>query len=445
MFLLYTLLAFLVALGVLVTFHELGHYLVARWCGVRILRFSVGFGKVLVRRVDSRGTEWALSAIPLGGYVQMQEDPPMGAGPREVAQAFNRQSVWARMAIVVAGPMFNFLLAIVIYAALSMAGTSVPQALVAAPPAGSPAAHAGLVAGDRILAVNGHTTPSWADVRWRLLDPLMRGDAVQLSVERAGQTQMLTLPAQAPAHPGEQDDPVHDAGLHLGPGTVRVQAVEPDSRAQAAGLRAGDVVTRVDGTVVGTAGDLVGRVQGHAGQTMQFQIIRDGSALSLVIEPASVTANGRAIGRIGAELVSQVPMTTVRYGALESLRRGALRTWDVADLSVSMIGRMIIGQVSWRNLSGPVTIADYAGQSARIGLQAYLAYLALISISIGVLNLLPIPMLDGGHLLYYIIEVVRGGRAPSQKWREIGQRTGFGLLMGLMGLALFNDFARLFT
>ncbi|CFW85015.1 RIP metalloprotease RseP [Bordetella pertussis] len=339
---LFTLLAFVVALGTLITFHELGHYWIARLCGVRVLRFSVGFGRVLARRTDRHGTEWAISAIPLGGYVKMQDDPPAGASAAEAARSFNAQPVGRRIAIVAAGPLFNLFLAVVLYAGLNLAGTEVPAPVVGQPAAGTPAAQAGLMAGD--------------------LD----------------------------------------------------------------------------------AGALVALIQRHAGQPLALTVQRGADRLTLTVVPRAESVQGQEVGRIGVQLGGDIPMVTVRYGVIDSVWRGVQRTWDTAWLSLRMMGRMVLGEVSWRNISGPVTIADYAGQTARIGLKAYIAYLALISISLGVLNLLPIPMLDGGHLLYYLVEIVKGSPV-SDRWIDIGQRAGIGLLAGLMGLALFNDFARLFT
>ena len=443
---LFTLLAFAVALGILITFHELGHYWVARLCGVRVLRFSVGFGKVLLRRKDRHGTEWAVSAIPLGGYVKMQDDPPAGASPAEAARAFNTQPVGRRFAIVAAGPVFNLVLAVLLYAGLNLAGTDEPAPILAQPAAGTPAERAGLQAGDRIVAVDGRAVASWNDARWELLDLLSSGGQVALEVQpAAGGTQRRTLAVDGAGRldPSE-GDPLAHSGLALARPKPVVREVIAGGAGEAAGLRVGDLILGAGPARGVDAGALVETIQQHPGQPLVLQVMRDGTALSLTVTPQAETVEGRAIGRIGVQLGGDLPMVTVRYGLPESLWRGAERTWDTAWLSLRMMGRMVIGEVSWRNISGPVTIADYAGQTARIGLAAYIAYLALISISLGVLNLLPIPMLDGGHLLYYLVEIVRG-RPLSERWIDLGQRAGIGLLVCLMGLALFNDVSRLFT
>lgn len=442
-----TLIAFAAALGILITFHELGHYWVARLCGVRVLRFSIGFGRVVLRRTDRHGTEWAVSAIPLGGYVKMQDDPPPGASRAEAAHAFNTQSVWRRMAIVAAGPLFNLLLAVMFYAALDMAGTRMPAPILGQPEASSPAGQAGLTAGDRILAIDGHAVASWNDARWRLLDVLSSGGQAVLDVQSAaGGIQRRTLLLQTGNRlDPSQGDPVARTGLHLEQPRPVVREVGTGSPGQAAGLQVGDTITAV-GNLAGPldTSTLVAYIQRHAGVSLPMTVMRGGVPISVHVVPRSERSDGREVGRIGIMLGGDVPMVTVRYGVLDSVQHGARRTWDTALMSLRMMGRMAVGDVSWRNLSGPVTMADYAGQTARIGLAAYVAYLALISISLGVLNLLPIPMLDGGHLLYYLLEVVRGRPVP-ERWMQIGQRTGLGLLVCLMGLALFNDFARLFT
>ncbi|MFJ1298858.1 RIP metalloprotease RseP [Pseudomonadota bacterium AL_CKDN230030165-1A_HGKHYDSX7] len=442
----FTLLAFVVALGTLITFHELGHYWVARLCGVRVLRFSLGFGRVLLRRYDRNGTEWALSAIPLGGYVKMQDDPPPGAPLAEVKRSFNAQPVGRRIAIVAAGPIFNLILAVALYAGLNMVGTQVPAAIVGAPVADTPAAQAGFAAGDRIQSVGGQQIESWSDARWRLLDLLSSGGSTDVRVrDDAGRERELRLTAPAGNRMDPADgDPLVALGLRLAQAKPIVREVIAGGAGEAAGLRAGDLIVRAGDAERLDAGALVALIQQHPDQAMPITVVRDGAQVSLQIVPRAEQVQGKQIGRIGVQLGGDVPMVTQRYGFFESIARGAERTWDTAWLSLRMMGRMVTGDVSWRNVSGPVTIADYAGQTARIGLEAYIAYLALISISLGVLNLLPIPMLDGGHLLYYLVEIVRGRPVPD-RWIDIGQRAGVGLLACLMGLALFNDFARLFT
>jgi len=442
---LFTLLAFVVALGLLITFHELGHYWVARRCGVKVLRFSVGFGRVLARRVDRRGTEWALSAIPLGGYVKMLDDPQQADGG-DARQAFNRQPVTRRFAIVAAGPLANLLLAAVLYAALAFVGTQEPAAILAAPAAGTPAAQAGLQEGDRIVQVNGTPVRSWSEARWGLLDALTSGGTVALEVEgEGGAARRHTLALQAAPIAPDDSDPMADAGLALATPRPVVREVVAGGAGEEAGLLQGDVIVAAGPLKEPSAAELVERIQAQPGQVMALTVLRNDTSLTLRLVPrAEADASGEQVGRIGVMLGADFPMVTVRYGPLESVARGVTRTLDTVWFSLKMMGRMVTGDVSVRNISGPVTIADYAGQTARIGLAAYIGFLALISVSIGVLNLLPIPMLDGGHLLYYIVEMLRGRPLPDA-WLEAGQRVGLGLLAALMGLAFFNDFSRLFS
>lgn len=443
---LFTLIAFAIALGVLITFHELGHYWVARRCGVRVLRFSIGFGKVLVRRADRQGTEWALSAIPLGGYVKMLDDPPKNASPSEAAQAFNRKSLRQRSAIVAAGPMANLLLAALLYTLLNLVGTNEPAAVLAPPTQGSVAAQAGLQGGDRITAINDQAVSSWSEVRWQLLDAVTSGAEAEVAVEgENGMQGVRTLRFQAGQVEPEGADPLAEAGLALAAPRPMVRGVNDGSAGAQAGLREGDLVLAIDDIQQPTAQVFVRHVQEHAGVAVSVMVLRDGAPHSLQITPRpEADADGQQVGRIGVVLGADFPMVTVRYGVFDSVARGVTRTVDTVWLSLKMMGRMIIGDISLRNVSGPVTIADYAGQTARIGLAAYVGFLALISVSIGVLNLLPIPMLDGGHLMYYAVEAIRGKPVP-EKWLENGQRIGLGLLAALMSLAFFNDFSRLFS
>lgn len=443
---LFTLLAFAVALGILVTFHEYGHYWVARRCGVHVERFSVGFGKVLLRRRDRHGTEWALSAIPLGGYVKFLDELPAGQNSENPRRAFNQQPLRNRAAIVAAGPFANLLLAVLLYALLGLMGSQQPAAVIGTPPADTPAAQAGFVAGDRFQAVNGKTVASWSDARWQLMDTFTSGGAVDIEVETTeGVARTRRLHMNAMAVEPDAADPMSEAGLMLMTPKPLVRELIAGGAGQAAGLQPGDIFLSIGDIAEPSAAQIVAEVQKSPSIALPVTVLRDGIAVSLNITPqAEQNTEGRQVGRIGVMLGADLAMVTVKYGPLESLWRGVERTIDTVVLSFKMMGRMIFGDVSLRNVSGPVTIADYAGQTARVGLTAYISFMALISVSIGVLNLLPIPMLDGGHLLYYAMEALRGRPLP-ESWLMTGQRIGLGLLAALMSLAFFNDFTRLFS
>ena len=459
--LLSTLLAFAVAIGVLVVFHELGHYSVARLCGVKVLRFSVGFGTPLLKWTMGRDrTEWTVCALPLGGYVRMldERDDTQIVAPEDRDRAFNRQSVYKRFAIVAAGPVANFLLAIALYAGLNLVGVTEPVARVAPPAAGTLAARAGLAGGELITGVRENGTSSdeavgddmpvrsWEDLRWRLVDPMIDGQRVTLIARTRDGRAEYTLDA-AGQHfdaDGEQDF-MQRLGL-VPSARVKVGQLIAGGAAGAAGLRVGDEITAVDGSAVTSAKGLVDAVRAHPGKPMTFTVRRDGALMNVTLTPAaevdSAEAGGARVGKIGAALASQVDSVTVRYGLFEAIGRGAQRTWDVTAFSVRMFGKMITGQASLKNLSGPVTIADYAGRSARLGLDYFVAFLALVSISLGVLNLLPIPVLDGGYLLYYAVEAITG-RAVSERWQGVLQRVGIVCILALSAVALFNDMSKL--
>ncbi|AHB06180.1 MULTISPECIES: RIP metalloprotease RseP [Pandoraea] len=461
MTLLSTLLAFAVAIGVLVVFHELGHYSVARLCGVKVLRFSVGFGTPLLKWTMGRDrTEWTVCALPLGGYVRMldERDDTQIVAPEDRDRAFNRQSVYKRFAIVAAGPVANFLLAIALYAGLNLVGVTEPVARVAPPAAGTLAARAGLAGGELITGVRENGTSSdeavgddmpvrsWEDLRWRLVDPMIDGQRVTLIARTRDGRAEYTLDA-AGQHfdaDGEQDF-MQRLGL-VPSARVKVGQLIAGGAAGAAGLRVGDEITAVDGSAVTSAKGLVDAVRAHPGKPMTFTVRRDGALMNVTLTPAaevdSAEAGGARVGKIGAALASQVDSVTVRYGLFEAIGRGAQRTWDVTAFSVRMFGKMITGQASLKNLSGPVTIADYAGRSARLGLDYFVAFLALVSISLGVLNLLPIPVLDGGYLLYYAVEAITG-RAVSERWQGVLQRVGIVCILALSAVALFNDMSKL--
>ncbi len=457
-----TLISFFVTLGVLITFHELGHYWVARWCGVRVLRFSVGFGRVLIKRVDKNGTEWALSMIPLGGYVKMLDQDDLAPtskistpaqtsvinsisadSPDPRGTSFQSQPVSKRFAIVAAGPMFNLILAVFLYAAINFVGTQEPEAILAPPSVNSPAALAGLKGGDKVVAIDQTTIASWPQLRWSLLQKLADGGEAEVTIEQGGARLNRTLQLPTLADPS-QADPMRDLGLGLAGGPPIVRSVVEGSVAQRAGMSAQDLILRVGEINSPDIGTLIQAIQKSAGKPIELEVDRSGGKLKFLITPsAHILENGQTVGRAGIQLGSVVPLVDVSYGPIDSLIQGAVKTFDTAWFSLRMMGRMLTGDVSLKNISGPVTIADYAGQSVKIGWAAYFAFLALVSVSLGILNLLPIPMLDGGHLMYYLIEIVRG-KPVSDRVMEWGQRAGVSLLAGLMVLALFNDLMRIF-
>jgi regulator of sigma E protease len=450
MSLLFTVAAFVVALGVLVVIHEFGHYLVARICGVKVLRFSVGFGKALwSRRSGPDRTEWVIAALPLGGYVKMLDEREGPVAPHELHRAFNRMNIRRRIAIVVAGPLANFVLAIVIYWGLFLNGVQEVKPVVGAPDRGSIAADSGLTRGETILKLNGEPVASWQDLRWKLLQLAVERHPVQLdAVDARGAPTSRTLDLARFDLQKLEGDPLVALGLRLYRPDIPpvIGRVEPGEPAEAAGLRGGDRIRAVDGREMHSWDEVVAAVQAHPGDPLRMRVARDATELEITVHPATVQQNGAKLGRIGAAVrvdpeAMKGLMTVVRYGPAPAMRMALARTWDTSMFSLKILGKMLVGEVSWKNLSGPVTIADYAGQSARLGLAAYVAFLALISISLGVLNLLPIPLLDGGHLLYYLVELIKGSPV-SERVMELGQRLGLTVLLFLMVFALYNDINR---
>ena len=453
---LHTALAAVLALGPLIVFHELGHYAVARLCGVKVLKFSIGFGKPLLRWRSARGdrTEWILAAIPLGGFVQMLDEREAAVAINETHRAFNRQSPWRRMAIVVAGPLANFVLAILVYAGIYMHGVTEPRAFVAEPVAHSVAAQSGLQAGDLIVEVNGEAVRGWNELRWLLVDLAIAGEQATLAVEEPGGAQVRrVIDFSSLDRTVAGGDPWSPIGLSLysPPVAPVVGLIESGSAAELARLREGDRVLEIDGEPIGTWSDLVREVRRRPGRAAELLVQAPGGVQRTVqIVPSSATdRSGGIIGRIGVgprvdPEALRAYYLTENFGPLEALERGLVKTADVSVFSLRMLGRMLTGAVSWRNLSGPVSIVEHAGQTASQGVLPFLLFVALMSISLGVLNLLPIPVLDGGHLLYCLCEVVRGRPLPDQ-FIEQAQRAGFAVLVALMFFAIFNDISRHFN
>lgn len=451
--LLQTLFAFVVALGVLIVVHEYGHYTVARWCGVKVLRFSVGFGRPLwSRRYGRDGTEWSIGAFPLGGYVKFLDERESEVASDELHRAYNRQSVGRRSLIVAAGPVANFLLAIALYWALFVYGTEELRAIVGQPPADTPAAVAGFAHGDRITAVDGEAVETWQDFRWLLARRATEVASLRIeTIDQRGNINERRLDLEKIRAAGLQGDFVEQSGLTLYRPSYPpvVGKVMAGSAADAAGVVVGDRVLAIDGDPIETWRQVVLRVRGAAGKPLLFVVDRQGRRLELRITPLGEDEGGQPIGRIGLQVdTSGTPavemFTLVRYGPATAFGKALFETWDKSVFSLRMLGRMLTGQVSWKNLSGPVTIADYAGQSARLGLSYYLKFMALVSISLGVLNLLPIPLLDGGHLLYHAFEAIKRGPL-SARTMEIGQQIGLAVLVLLMAFAFYNDINRLLS
>lgn len=447
-----SLLAFAVAIGVLVTVHEYGHYLAARLVGVKVLRFSVGFGRPIFKRYFGRDrTEFVIAALPLGGYVKMLDEREGPVAQEEVTRAFNQKGLGARTFVVSAGPAANFLLAILVYAVMFMVGVGGIKPILGEVAPDTPAAEAGLERGQEILRVGDREVADWGQANLRLLDHAVRGEAVTLLLRgtdgREIEREVDLRDRQALLAEGQFLDKL---GLQpyrpmLEP---RIGAVEGGSPAAAAGLEVGDRVLAVDGEPVADWNRWVEVVRAHPEADLRVTVERDGRTLELRMTPEATDHEGVAIGRIGAgvdtdQSVARDMAVLVRQGPGSAFVSGAERTWDVTVLTLGILWRMITGDASVKNISGPVTIAEFAGVSALIGISAFLGFLGLVSVSLGIINLLPIPMLDGGHLLYYAAEAVKGSPV-SERTQIIGQQVGLLAIAGLMILALYNDLTRLF-
>lgn len=466
-----TVLAFLVTIGVLVVIHEWGHYRAAVACDVKVLRFSVGFGRVLWSRTRGE-TEFVVSALPLGGYVKMLDEREGRVDPAERHRAFNQKPLPQRAFIVAAGPLANLVLAVLLYACVNWAGVEEIRPWMAEPRAASLAAEAGLRSRDEVVAVQivgarkgaqeeggAQADGDWVGVRsmtdlqWWFTRAAVQGSDVRLRV--------VSRTSQQVSPSGERELNLHvsripaadvDGGLleklgFSGPyAEPLVAQLVPNGPAEQGGLKAGDRVLSLNGRPVQDAGQLRQAIRQSAvdgqPQALTFHVERAGRGLDVVVQPVMKDVQGQRLPRIEAGLGSPPATVTVQYGPLDGFTKALTKTWDVATLSLEMLGKMLIGEASIKNLSGPITIADYAGRSAELGWVYYVGFLALVSVSLGVLNLLPLPVLDGGHLMYYLFEGVTG-RPVSERWLERLQRGGVAVMLLMMSLALYNDFARL--
>ncbi|MEQ1440240.1 RIP metalloprotease RseP [Fontimonas sp. SYSU GA230001] len=445
---LWSMAGFVVAISVLVAFHEYGHYWVARRCGVKVLRFSIGFGRPLWTRRTRDGVEWVVSALPLGGYVKMLDEREQDVAPAERHLAFNNASVWRRIAIVAAGPAFNFGLAVLLYWGTYVIGIEGLRPIVAAPAAQSVAARQGIREGDEVLSLNGRPVATWTDLHAMLIDLALDRSQLVLDLRTAqGANREVLLDLS-----GVRMEPellFEDIGLR--PYEPRMRAVIDEvmrgEAAEAAGLQVGDELLSIDGTPIESWQQWAQWVRAHPGEVAQLGIRRGGETRVLRVVIGRQIEGERVIGRFGAAVAKpgdlwQDLRAVSRLGVVDAATEAVAQTWRMSWLTLRMLGRMVTGDISVKNVSGPIQIAQVAGVSAQIGLVSFLSFMAVVSVSLGVLNLLPVPVLDGGHLLYYGVEALTGSPV-SERAQLAGQRLGLTLLALLMGLAFYNDIVRL--
>lgn len=457
-----TALAFIFTLGLLVTVHEYGHFQVAKWCGVKVLKFSIGFGKPLLsKKIGLDQTEFILAAIPLGGFVKMLDERELDSesesssarySEADLARAFNRQSVAKRIAIVLAGPAANLLLAILLYWCLLMMGVVGMKPIVGKVIERSPAAVASVTLGETIQKINGKDVATWQEVRWLLLNESLKNKSVEIqAINDKQEIHVHRLDTSSLNLDNASSDILNSLGLTIFQPEMpaRVGDVLKNSPADLAGLATDDLLMVMNGNPVKNWEAFVQEIRSHANLPLVLVVKRADQEVTLTVRPEPIIENDKTIGRIGAAFKIEQSeldkfLVTSQYSATESLIKATQKTWETSIFSLKMLGNMITGQLSWKGMSGPVTIASYAGQSANMGIKAFIGFLALISISIGVLNLLPIPVLDGGHFMYYVVEIFTG-KPVSEAVMVIGQKIGFTILGFMMILALYNDINRLIT
>lgn len=441
--------SFILAIGILVTVHEFGHFWVARRMGVQVLRFSVGFGKPLFKYIDKQGTEFVVAAIPLGGYVRMlgEQDDEITDENRHLA--FNHKPLRVKTAIVVAGPLFNLLFAVAAYWLMFVSGIPGQIPVIGEIKTDSIAWHAGLKSDEKIVRINDKTTPTWSAVNTALLGAALSDNVIRIeTLSAAGiNRHRYDLHISERSKLLDEKGVIHNLGIKVWQPPVWIGEITTGSPAEKSGLKKGDLVLAVDNQRIQNWGEWVSYIRERPEIKINLRLLRGSDEISLQVLPRRVkTEDGHFVGQIGVhrfipESVRQEHISEIRYGPLPALGHAVARTYDISVLMLKMLGRMVIGEASHRNISGPITIAQYAGMSASLGWLEFIRFLALISISLGVLNLLPIPMLDGGHLLYYVIEFVRGEPLPEQA-QIFGQQVGIALLLLLMGLAFYNDLDR---
>ncbi len=459
-----TLFAFIFTIGIIVTIHEYGHFQVARWCGVKVIRFSIGFGKPLWRKTLGKDqTEFVLAAIPLGGYVKMLDERELKAekeagetsdhdySEADLTRAFNRQSVYKRIAIVIAGPMANLLLAILIYWVLFMQGVTGMLPIIGQVEPNSIAAQANLTTGEMIQTINNKEVKTWSEAGWILFESALENEMVEIkAVNESNELHLHKLNLAGLGKEAESDI-LNEIGISVfRPEVLPILAqVLSNSAAEKAGLLTDDKVLAIDGLQTDTWSDVVNIVKANPNQALNFNIERQQKLISLTVTPEGVKENNALVGKIGAgvkldDMQLDKVMIKQYYSGIDSLGMSIAKTWKTSAFSLKMMWYMVTGKASWKGISGPVTIANYAGESADLGWKPFLGFIALVSISIGILNLLPIPVLDGGHLMYYMAEIIKGS-AVSEQAMVLGQKIGFGLLGLLMILAIFNDINRIVT